>query len=258
MINFARNYLKDMKKHILIGCLSLFSFISVGQEQVYELRTYELNFFKSADLLHRYLSEAFIPAMNRLGSKSIGVFEEEGATLPAKIYVLIPYATISDFQSARKVLEEDEQYQKAAANYFQAGADEVPFDKIQTSLIQSSVGFPELKNPRIENGFFELRIYTSPNEAALRSKLKMFDEHEFPIFEDAGLNMVFFGVNLAGGAIPCLTYLLATESKEANATGWSQFIQHPEWKRISALEEFKGNMNNILRVYLKPLAYSQL
>lgn len=247
-----------MRKSAIIIFLSCFWLASAAQQEVYELRTYELNFFKSADLLHNYLSEAFIPAMNRLGSEKIGVFQEDGASLPTKVYVLIPYSSISDFQAARTRLEADDQYQAASSDYLNAGVDELPFDRVETSLIQSSYGFPALKDPENADGFFELRIYTSHNEAALRSKLKMFDEYEFPIFDDAGLNMVFFGVNLAGGTMPCLTYMLATESKEANAAGWAKFIQHPVWKKITAMDEFKGNMNNILRVYLKPLSYSQL
>lgn len=247
-----------MRKYSLILCLSVVSLLSSAQQEVYELRTYELNFFKSADLLHDYLSQALIPALNRQGSEYVGVFEEVGESLPAKVYVLIPYVSITDFQSANNKLENDATYQKAAANYLEEGPEMMPFGRVQTSLIQSSYGFPELVKPGEGLEFLELRIYTSHNEAALQNKLRMFNEYEFPIFEDAGLDMVFFGKNLAGGAMPCLTYLLATNSKEANGEGWAKFINHPTWKRITGMEEFRGNMNNILRVYLKPLSYSQL
>lgn len=247
----------DMRKMYLLLFVGLLSFNSLAQEQVYELRAYELNFFKSADLLHNYLSDALIPALNRQGSETVGVFEDFDGTLPSKIYVLIPYASITDFQEMRSHLESDEQYQQAAQAYLEASADAIPFGRIESTLIQSSYGFPELQDPEGKE-FLELRIYTSHNEAALSSKLKMFNEYEFPIFEDAGLDMIFFGVNLVGGPRPSLTYLLATETQEVNAEGWGKFINHPEWKRITALEEFQGNMNNIHRVYLKPLSYSQL
>ena len=52
---------------------------------------------------------------------------------------------------------------------------------------------------------------------------------EFAIFEDAGLDMVFFGYNIAGDNLPCLTYLLAVEDMEAHNKGWGEFVQHPKW-----------------------------
>jgi hypothetical protein len=247
-----------MRKILFVLCFCLVGLISHAQEQVYELRTYELNFFKSADLLHNYLKDALLPALNRQGCESIGVFEEYGKTLPAKIYVVIPFTSINAFQASRIKLEQDEQYQKDGEAYLKAGKEEMPFLKVETSLLQSTYGFPTLKKPGEDAAFYELRIYRSHNEAALQNKVRMFDEYEFPIFDDAGLPMVFFGVNISGGEMPCLTYMLASKSMEENAANWGKFIQHPEWKRISAMEEFKGNMNDILRVYLKPLDYSQL
>ena len=246
-----------MNKFLAIIFVYLIGSSSQAQDQVYELRTYELNLFKSADLLHDYLEGALIPALNRQGSRPVGVFEEHINTLPAKIYVMIPYASILDWQSARLKLDKDTQYQKDGASYLNAGVDELPFQTVETSLIQSTYGFPKLKKPGKDASLYELRIYTSHNEDALRRKVKMFDEYEFPIFDDAGLPMVFFGVNLAGGRMPCLTYLLASKSMEENAAGWSNFFQQPEWKRISVMEVFKGTVNDIIRVYLKPLDYSQ-
>jgi len=58
--------------------------------------------------------------------------------------------------------------------------------------------------------------------------------------------------------MPCLTYLLAFKDKEEREQAWSKFGPHPEWQRIIKLEEYANAMNSITRIFLKPLAYSQI
>lgn len=229
-----------------------------AQEEVYEFRTYELEFFRSADVLHNYFKDALIPAFNRQGIEHIGAFEEASDALPKKVYLLVAYANIQAFQDSQDALAQDEKYLKDAHDYLVAGDDLIPYKQISISLIRSSKGFPNLVRPNDEANLFELRIYTSANEDALRRKVKMFNDAEFPIFADAGLPMMFFGVNIAGEQMPCLTYMLALKDKEAHAEGWSKFIVHPEWQRIIKVEEYANSMNDIIRVFLKPLPYSQL
>ncbi|GAA4281729.1 NIPSNAP family protein [Gaetbulibacter aestuarii] len=232
------------------------SFSVQAQTQVYELRVYELEFFRSADLLHNYFKEALIPALNRQGVKHVGVFEEVGESLPKKIYLLIPHHDVVSYQNSERHLFDDDIYIKSAKNYLSADQNSIPFKRIHTSLISSTKEFPELIVPK-NAGIYELRIYESQQEGALKSKLKMF-ESEFSIFADAGLPMVFYGKNIAGDHMPCLTYMLANTDLEENKSGWSKFINHPNWKQLTSMDEFKGNMSNIIRVFLKPLKYSQI
>lgn len=241
---------------VLIAIFLCFQTIS-AQEEVYEFRTYELEFFRSADVLHNYFKDALIPALNRQGINNVGAFDEAGDALPKKMYLLVAYANIQAFQDSQDALAKDEQYKKDARDYLVAG-DAVPYKRISTSLIRSSTGFPNLVKPDDASNLFELRIYTSANEDDLRRKVKMFNDAEFPIFADAGLPMVFFGVNMAGGQMPCLTYMLALKDKDAHTEGWSKFLAHPEWQRIIQVEEYANSMNDIIRVFLKPLPYSQL
>jgi len=147
---------------------------------------------------------------------------------------------------------------KDANVYLNASEAEIPYKRITTNLIRSSSGFPKLVKPSGDANLFELRIYDSRNEEALGSKLKMFNDHEFKIFEDVGLPMLFFGANIAGTQMPCLTYLLAFKDRGHHAEAWSRFGLHPEWQRIVVLEEYANTINEIRRVFLKPLPYSQL
>ena len=86
----------------------------------------------------------------------------------------------------------------------------------------------------------------------------MFNDSEFDIFDEVDLPMVFFGSNIAGENMPCLTYMLAFRDLESHKKAWASFLDHPEWKRIVALEEYANTVDNIIRVFLKPTQYSQL
>ena len=248
-----------MIPRILATILFLVSFISLNaQDQVYEFRTYELEFFRPADVLHNYFEQALIPALNRQGINNVGAFEETGEALPKKIYLLITYENLLAYQAAIDALANDEQYQKDAKPYLTASPESIPYNRISVSLIRSTTGFPKLVKPADDTELFELRIYESYNEDALRRKVKMFNDSEFGIFKDVGLPMVFFGSNIAGDQMPCLTYMLAIKNKAAHAEAWSKFVAHPEWQRIVKLEEYTNAMNDITRVFLKSLPYSQL
>lgn len=231
---------------------------SHGQSEVYELREYELDFFKPADVLHTYLEKALIPGLNRQGIQNVGVFEEAGEALPKKIYLLIAYPSMQAHSEVTDALNGDAQYLSDAQAYMEVPAGQIPFTRIKSSFIRSASGFPNLEKPAEDSELFELRIYESYNEDALRRKVKMFNEHEFEIFKDVGLPTVFFGYNISGDQMPCLTYLLAFKDMKAHEEAWARFGPHPEWQRITKLDEYANAMSDITRVFLKPLSYSQL
>ncbi len=227
-------------------------------QEVYELRTYHVEVFKPTDILNDYFENALIPALNRQGVQHVGVFEDASMSLPPKMYVLIAHSSISSFQNSGDKLLQDDQYQKAAAAYLKYDPDQMTYESMTVNLISPTAGFPKLVKPSDDSELFELRIYTSYNEDALRRKVKMFNDSEFDIFEEVDLPMVFFGSNIAGENMPCLTYMLAFRDMDHHKESWARFLQHPEWKRIVALEEYADAMNDIIRVFMKPVSYSQL
>jgi hypothetical protein len=237
----------------------LFFFVSTySQSEIYELRVYEMEFFKPANVLHDYFQNALIPALNRQGINNVGAFEELGEALPKKIYLLISYPNMQAHHETADQLSSDAQFKSDAASYMTAPSDQIPFKRIESTFIRSAKGFPNLVKPADDSEVFELRIYESYNEDALRRKVKMFNDSEFDIFEDVGHHMVFFGANISGDQMPCLTYLIASKDMAENKEAWSKFGPHPEWQRIVKLEEYANAMNSIIRVFLKPLGYSQL
>ena len=248
-----------MKSKLTLFIFTFFFLTSTySQSEIYELRVYEMEFFRPANVLHDYLAKALIPALNRQGVINVGAFEESGEAFPKKIYLLISYKNMQAYQDVAEGLDNDDQFKLDAHSYHTAKPESMPYRRIESSFIRSVSGFPNLVKPAEDSELFELRIYDSYNEDALRRKVKMFNDSEFDIFDEVGLNTVFFGANISGDQMPCLTYLLAFKDMEAHKQAWSKFGPHPEWQRIIKLDEYKNAMNDITRVFLKPLPYSQL
>ncbi len=246
-----------MNNYFLGFCLLFFACIVNAQNQFYELREYTMK-FGDASTLHNYLETALIPSLNSYGVEDIGVFEEVGDALPKKIYLFIPYENTASYSEINSKLEKDEDYLKKSETYSNADPIGFPVKRIQTSLMTAFDGIPKLIKPADGSLLFELRLYEAYNEDALARKVKMFNESELDIFKDVGLHSVFFGKNVAGSQMPCLTYLLAFKNMEERDANWQKFGPHPEWQRIRNLPEYANTVSDITRIFLKPLAYSQL
>ena len=89
---------------------------STGRE-FYELRTYTLKNEQQQKLVEDYFKDAAIPALNRLGTKNVGVFTELKPAGQTKLYVLIPYSSLDDFIMVKDKLAKDNVYQEAAKPY---------------------------------------------------------------------------------------------------------------------------------------------
>src|ERR1700743_2740642 len=75
--------------------------------EFYELRIYTLKNEAQQKLVEDYFQNAFIPALNRLGSKNIGVFTELKADGQTRIFALIPYNSLDDFLAVQSKLAAD-------------------------------------------------------------------------------------------------------------------------------------------------------
>ena len=86
----------------------------------------------------------------------------------------------------------------------------------------------------------------------------MFDEGEIDVFRKTGLTPVFFGETLIGDLMPNLVYMLTFEDMAQRDAAWARFVDHPEWKRMSALEKYKDTVSNISDTILRPADFSQV
>ncbi len=242
----------------LIVLFFLLSAQVFAQKEFYEIRTYEMKFGTPASGLHNYLEKALLPALNRQGVNNIGVFEENGLSQPTKIYLIIPYTNMQVYERANTSLKKDAAYNAASAEYNAISLEKAPYNRYVTSFYNAFSGIPRMVKPASGSMLFELRTYEGYIEDAFNRKVKMFNEGELKIFEETGLHSVLFGEKIAGPDMPCLTYMLAFKDMAERDENWKKFSANPEWKRISVLPEYANTVSNITRIFLKPLAYSQL
>jgi hypothetical protein len=243
---------------VLLGQSALAGAEKVVKKELYEWREYEIRFGSSQNLLHEYLEKSFIPALNKFGVKTVGVFKEIGKTEPAKIYVLIAYPTFEDYLSINANVQHDEQFIKSSASWKQVPAEKPVYNRFNTSLMVAFDGFPALKVPAKEPRIFELRTYEGYSEDAVSRKVKMFNEEEFPIFYKNKLTPVFFGEVIAGPNLPCLTYMITFKNMEERDKNWAAFIADADWKRVSTDPKYANTVSNIKRVFLESVSYSQV
>lgn len=238
---------------------SLAATAAKGQQknnEVYEFRVYHMR--RNLKPLDNYFSNALIPALNRLGVKNVGVFGEVSKSEPATIYALIPYKSFADFGRIATELRSDKQFANDRSEYDKIPADQAIYERYDSSLMLAFDGLQAMEVPDKSQQLFELRIYEGYSEDAVKRKVKMFNDGEIDIFRNVKLNPVFFGENITGKGLPCLTYMAVYKDMAARDEAWKQFLAHPEWKRMSGMAEYANTVSKIHRIFLERLPYSQV
>lgn len=233
---------------------------STNKRQLIELKTIRLKPEKQK-IFDEYASNALVPALNRMGVNSVGVYTEiQSADRPAVYYALIPYENAEQWASVSAKLPEDEKYQKAAADYLAAQAPDPVYDRIESSILRAFETMPKIEKPAKKAEVYNLRIYESHNEAANQKKIEMFNQGEIAIFRKVGLTPVCFGEAIVGQRLPNLTYLLAFENDQARNDAWAKFRDDPEWKKLRAIPEYEDKkiVSGIRNILLSPTSYSQI
>lgn len=230
--------------------------------EYYELRAYRLANANQHDALDQFLKEAAIPALNRAGAKTVGVFTEIEPKENPSLFVLIPYPSLNAFAGGVALFRENEELRKAAADYIQTPKNTPAFKRIDTWLLHAFTGMPKLELPSYSkekrDRIFELRTYESYSEEKALRKIDMFNDGEIDIMREVGLAPVFYGQALVGANLPHLTYMLSGENRDAHKKHWSGFTQHPGWKKISGDSRYADTVSKITNIFLKPTDYSQI
>jgi len=228
------------------------------QKETYEWREYEMRFGSNHAQLEDYFKTALIPALNKYGVKTVGVFKEWRQSEPAKFYLLVPYSSLDNYLLVNMKVKADADYIKNSAAYNNIPADKPVYNRFSSSLMIAFDGWPAMVAPSGKSRMFELRTYEGYSEDAVRRKIKMFHDGEFPIFKRAGLNPVFFGEVIAGDKQPRLTYMLTCPGMEERDKGWAAFVADPEWKKLVADPQYANTISIIRNTFLVPTAYSQV
>ena len=95
---------------VLLFFITCGSFTSFAQEQeYYQLKTYTIKNDTQENMVDHYLKNAYLPALKRMGIKNIGVFKVIPGkfTISNKIYVLIPFQSLAEFNKLEAMLAVD-------------------------------------------------------------------------------------------------------------------------------------------------------
>ncbi|MBT5187575.1 MAG: twin-arginine translocation signal domain-containing protein [Kordiimonadaceae bacterium] len=231
-------------------------------QEHYEIRTYKVTNPTKKTILDRYLENALIPALSRIGIDRIGVFTNRDDVEDHSVYMLIPYSKIETFVGITPALEADKAYQDAAKEYYSEPLEDPIYSRINSKLFKAFSGMPTLGVPKQSTSkaprIFELRTYEGHNEEKSALKIEMFNIGEIQVMQQAGLAPVFFGQAIIGDDVPNLTYMLSATDQEDHQSHWDAFRVHEGWLKIKDLPRYKGSISNITSTFLVPTSYSQL
>ena len=85
----------------------------------------------------------------------------------------------------------------------------------------------------------------------------MFNEGgEIALFKSLNFNAAFYSEVIAGANMPNLMYMTCFENMADRSEHWKQFSSHPDWKKLSSLPEYQGNVSRNNISFLYPADYS--
>ncbi len=260
-----------MKKTIAL--LLVLSFTAVmsqtfaASKEFYQIKIYHLKNAEQEQKVDDFLKNAYLPALHRAGIPKAGVFKpvktagaEAGELL---IYVFIPFKSMADFHKLPQKLEKDKAYHLDGAAYLNALYSAVPYDRIESILLNAFEGSPNfnlsaVSTPKAER-IYELRSYEGHTEAISKNKIEMFNKgDEIGLFKRLGFNAVFYGEVISGPRMPNLMYLTTFANKADRDQHWDAFGKDAYWKVLSAKPEYKNNVSKNVSLFLYPADYSDI
>ena len=240
--------------------------------------------YEKKTVLNDFLKEAAITAWNRMGISPVGVFTVRYTVehFPQKIgeskiepvteysgnnpeiIILLPHPSMESCIHSNHRLFEDEQFLKEGAEYINASISNPSYVRYESSCLMGFPQMPALEPPKeikkkTDNPLYELRIYESHSEQALRKKIEMFNEGgEIDLFRKKGITPVFFGETLTGSCLPNLNYMLAFENMNQRTQNWQAFRESRQWQKMQEKKEYQDLVSKITDIILTPTSYSQI
>ncbi len=249
---------------ILISAFAADGYAQDQQRQYYQLKTYTLQNEKQDSVMDAYLKDAYLPALKRAGIEKVGVFKyrPNNFLTANKIFVLIPFVSLEQFETLDDMLAQDKAYASSGANYINAQYEEPPYERINSVLMRAFPGMPKMKPSEVQGDrkdrVYELRSYESPTEATYQNKVAMFNKGgEIELFESLGANAVFYAEVLSGDRMPNLMYMTTYQNMEKRDAVWESFFTSKKWGELSTDPEYLNNVNKADKLLLYPTEYSE-
>jgi len=230
----------------------------------YQIQVYRLTGKIQEEKVDNFLKTAYLPALHRAGIKKAGVFkpiESDTARAGKVVYVWIPFTSLDHFAKTMEALDNDAVYQKDGIDFLGAPFDQVPYLRKESILVkaftdQPSYVIPAFPTPPSQR-IYELRSYEGPTENLYRKKVEMFNKGgEVALFKSLDFNALFYSEVISGSTMPNLMYMTTFADMSAHDAHWNAFKNSPEWKKLSAMAEYKNTVSKNVTVLLHPTDYS--
>ncbi len=253
-------------KTLLFLVMGFTAFANPPEREFYQIKIYTVNSKEQERRVEQYLKDAYIPAMHRMGIKTIGVFKPvatDTASYGKLIYVLTPIKNLDQLLVIPVKLNADAAYGKAGKDYIEAEYKNPPYARFETILLRAFPDAPLLNVPKLKGAkserIYELRSYEGQTEKIHQNKVKMFNAGgEIKIFSKLGFNAVFYGQVISGSHMPNLMYMTAFENKASRDEHWKAFGSSPEWSKLKVEPEYLNNMLKNTSYFIFPTEYSDL
>jgi hypothetical protein len=228
----------------------------------YQLKIYHYKTQDQESKLEQYLEKAYIPAIHRAGIKYVGVFKPvTQQDTERRIYVFTPFSSLEKLTGIEHVLQSDAKYQAEGKDYIDADYQNAPYDRIELIILQAFPGMPSTSVPKLTaakaDRIYELRSYESATEKYNFNKVQMFNAgDEIGLFQRLNFNAVFYSEVISGSHMPNLMYMTTFNSKADRDKHWDTFGKDPQWKTLTANDEYKNNVSHADMIFLHPTEYS--
>ncbi len=210
-----------------------------------------------------FVRDAAVPAMNRAGIKTVGVFTGKYGPDQSTLFLLLPHDSLESVIMLSSRLLDDAEFRKSGSGIVDVPISEAAYVRIESSLMLAFKNMPKVEVPaallKAESRIYEVRIYESHSAKAGKKKVEMFnDGGEIAIFRKTGMVPVFFAETVIGPIMPNLHYMLVFENMEARDKGWAVFGKDPDWLKLRSDAQYADTVSNITDLILSPAAYSQI
>lgn len=246
--------------------LSFFVFASnLSARDYYQIKVYNIKNSVQETTIDNYLKNAYLPALHQAGISKVGVFKPiaEDASAGKKVIVLIPLNKIEQVETLETKLAKNAKFQTGGADYINASWEKPPYERIESILLRAFEEMPEFSTPNhktpASERIYELRSYEGPTEKMYGKKVEMFNKGgEVALFKKLDFQAIFYGEVISGSTMPNLMYLTTFSDMKSHDEHWDAFRNHPDWKELSAKEEYKHTVSNSVKILMHPTDYSDL
>ncbi len=250
---------------LFVSLIQIQMIAKAAETEFFQIKIYDLKDKDQESRLDHFLQAAYLPALHRIGITHVGVFKPIGndTALIRKVYVLIPFSSLSQWEKLDQQLKKDLQFNIDAADYLNAVYSNPPYLRIASILLKAfpgmqSTGVPALTGPKNER-IYELRSYEGATEAIFENKVQMFNKgDEIGLFKRLGFNAVFYASVISGSHMPNLMYMTSFDNMASHDQHWKSFVDDPYWKKLSSMPEYQNNVSHIDIFLLHPSEYSDL